>query len=378
MLGVIADITAHKRAEQAQQIELERKHLEAGIRNLTDSVLLADVNGRMLSLNPAAMRLFGFDSCEGGPQSLADFTTLFEVTKLDGSPVPVDEWPVSRGLRGETTTGTELRCRNRQNGYSWTASYGCAPVLDETGAIIMVVLGAHDTTLERAATEQLNRANAALHSLSGQLLRLQDDERKRIARELHDGTLQMITAISMNLLMIARAPHVVGDGQTQSLIVEAQELAKRCSRELRTVSYLLHPPDLEELGLVAALRSWVDGFANRTGIVMDIHLDDPGRLKPDVETALFRIAQEALANIQRHSGCARAEVRLIVLEQQLRLDVSDAGVGVPGEILAGAPERLGVGILGMRERARQLGGTLEILGRTPGTTVRATLPRSSS
>jgi PAS domain S-box-containing protein len=377
MLGVIADITAHKQAEQAQQIEQERKHLEAGIRTLTDGVLLADVSGRLLSMNPAAMRIFGFDSYEHAPRDLLEFTELFEVTNLDGSPVRVNEWPVARALRGEITNAFECRTRNRKTGRAWIASYGCAPVLDETGAIIMVVLGIHDTTTERAATEEVQRANAMLHALSGQLLRLQDEERKRIARELHDGTLQMITAISMNLLMIGRSPNVLGSNETLGLIVEAQELAKRCSRELRTVSYLLHPPDLEELGLVAALRSWVDGFAHRTGIVMDVNLDDPGRLDPDVETAFFRIAQEALSNVQRHSGSSRAGVNLIVSEQEIRLDVHDEGNGVPREIVDRTPERLGVGILGMRERARQLGGTLEIISQTSGTTARAILPRRS-
>ena len=181
----------------------------------------------------------------------------------------------------------------------------------------------------------------------------------------------------MNLLMIARSPNVVGEEETQGLIVEAQDLAKRCSRELRTVSYLLHPPDLEELGLVAALASWTDGFAHRTGIVLDVNLDDPGRLDPDVETALFRIAQEALANVQRHSGSSKAEVSLTVSENDLRLDVHDEGGGLRREILKGASKRLGVGILGMRERARQLGGTLQILTEEPGTTVRAVLPRRS-
>jgi signal transduction histidine kinase len=328
-----------------------------------------------LSINPAALQLFGFDSTAAVPRDFAGFTALFEVTQLDWLPLPVDQWPIARALRGETVNASEFRCRNRQTGHTWTASYGCAPVLDETGAIILVVLGIHDTTMQRSVTEELQRTNAALHALSGQLLRLQDEERKRIARELHDGTLQMITAISMNLLMIARSPNVVGEVETQGLIVEAQELAKRCSRELRTVSYLLHPPDLEQLGLVAALRSWTDGFAHRTGIVLDVNLDDPGRLLPDVETALFRIAQEALANVQRHSGSSKASVRLLVSEQELRLDVSDEGSGEPRDIVERAPERLGVGVLGMRERARQLGGTLEILTQEPGTTVRAILPR---
>jgi signal transduction histidine kinase len=220
--------------------------------------------------------------------------------------------------------------------------------------------------------------NAALHSLSGQLLRLQDEERKRIARDLHDGTLQLITAMSMNLLLISRSTQIASDPETARLIADAQNLAKQSSRELRSLSYLLHPPELDELGLVAALRSWADGFAQRSGLALEVTLEDPGRLAADAETALFRIAQESLANVQKHSGSSTAELRMTVSDREVRLEVRDDGCGLPPEILTRNPQGVGVGILGMRERARQLGGTLSIETTTAGTTVRAFLPRRSA
>ena len=238
----------------------------------------------------------------------------------------------------------------------------------------MAVVSFRDTTAEHAATEEIRRANAALQDLSGRLLRSQDEERKRIARELHDGTVQMLTALSMNLLLIGNAPTVSADSGTRKLIAETQDLGKRCSRDLRTLSYLLYPPDLDELGLTAALRSWADGFAARTGIVLDVTLDDPGRLDSHSETTLFRIAQEALANVHKHSGSPRAEVILRASEQEISLEIRDEGRGLSPDTLTRTPQRLGVGIMGMRERARQLGGALQIVCHGSGTVVRATLP----
>lgn len=377
MLGVIADITAHKQAERMHQIEQERKHLEAGIGTLADGVLLADATGQLLSMNLAATRLFGFDSDASAPPNLRGFTELFEITELDGNPVPVDEWPVARVLRGEVANPVELRCRNRKTGRNWIASYGCAPVLDEAGAIIMVVVGVHDTTADRAASEEMRRANAALHDLSGQLLRLQDDERRRIARELHDGTVQVLSAALMNLTVLSESAEVHKLEVENRLVSKTLDLAQQCVKELRTMSYLLHPPTLDELGLAAALRSWIDGFSERTGIPIDIAMpDDLGRLDPDVETALFRITQEALGNVHRHAESTTAGVRLGISKNTIVLEIVDDGKGFDwGASGKSVPDRkFGVGLLGMRERAIQLGGSLDVDSRPGSTVIRVTLP----
>lgn len=376
IIGVIADITPQRKAEEAQRLERERQRLESVIHSMAEAVMIFDADGRCNYINEATRRLFHFDTPEAAPKTFSEVLEMFEATYLDGVRLLFEEWPYQCALRGQTVTNLEFQIRNRKSGLTVIASHGASPISDENGRIVAAVVSIHDVTVERTALDRLRESNAALHALSGQLLRLQDEERRRIARELHDGSLQGITAIAMNLLMIARSPAVMSDPETQRLITETQEIARRSSRELRTTSYLLHPPDLEEFGLIPALRSWADGFSQRTGIELDVDLEDPGRLRPEAETAIFRVAQEALANVHRHSGTAAAALKLSVFQGHLRLEVSDKGRGIPPEILARSPSRIGVGIMGMRERTRQLGGDLEILSDATGTTVLARIPRN--
>jgi signal transduction histidine kinase len=222
------------------------------------------------------------------------------------------------------------------------------------------------------------RAEAELRELSGRLLRLEDDERQRIARELHDTTAQELAAISMNLAVLkARAPELKAG--EQAVLAETIALTDRCASEVRTMSYLLHPPALEALGLAGAGRDYIDGFARRSGIRIDLQIsDDLGRFPAETERALFRVLQESLVNIHRHSGSRTASIRLTRTADQVRLEVRDAGRGMrrPADPLAAGPSAggLGVGIPGMRERMRQLGGQLEIQSDAQGTCVIATMP----
>jgi len=168
------------------------------------------------------------------------------------------------------------------------------------------------------------------------------------------------------------------DAQAARAVDESLELAASCSREIRTLSYLLHPPLLDELGLSAALRWYADGFAQRSGIRVDLDVTPkPGRLRPDVELALFRIVQESLTNIHRHSGSSRAMIRVAIAPSEVVLRVSDEGHGMPHEAGGGPGSTVsgvGVGIAGMRERVSQLGGRLEIRSGHRGTIVEAALP----
>jgi len=237
---------------------------------------------------------------------------------------------------------------------------------------------AHAELEERIArrTEQIRAMNRTLHEeiaerkhaegslrqLSSRLLRVQDEERRRLARELHDSTAQSLAALSMNLA-VAREYDGALDGRARSALDESQSLAKHCSSEIRSLSYLLHPPLLEEVGLPAALRWCAEGFARHSGISVDLNLPaDFGRLPLDVETALFRIVQECLTNVHRHSGSPTARIRLARKPQWVALEVQDQGRGMPSGILdrRDAVESPGVGLLGMRERVRQLGGSLRI------------------
>jgi two-component system, NarL family, sensor kinase len=222
------------------------------------------------------------------------------------------------------------------------------------------------------------RIETALRDLSGDLVRLQDEERRRIAREIHDTTAQSLAALSMNLNALqTRAPAL--DEEARGLLVASLECVTRCSRELRTATYLLHPPLLEELGLPGAVRDYADGFAARSGIRVDLELPaDMARLPKEFELALFRVMQESLANALRHSGSRTASIRFVRAANELALEVCDSGRGIPPHVLHtgdGQRESLpGVGIAGMRERVRQLGGRFEIVSGSEGTTVRAILP----
>lgn len=234
-----------------------------------------------------------------------------------------------------------------------------------------------DRVAERTA--ELDTANQTLRRLSARLLQLQDEERRRIARELHDSVGQMLAALSMNLAGVRADIDLLT--KTTAVLTDSEDLVREMSKEVRTISHLLHPPLLDEAGLASALRWYVDGFAQRSKIEVDLDCpNDFGRLPRIVETAAFRLVQECLTNIHRHSGSPTAKIRLRHSDHQVTVEIEDKGKGIPADKLEemasiGIP---GVGITGMRERVRQLGGTLDIGSSGSGTTVRAHLPVSET
>jgi signal transduction histidine kinase len=227
-------------------------------------------------------------------------------------------------------------------------------------------------------TADLDVANQNLRELSARLLQLQDDERRRIARELHDSVGQMLAALTMNLS--AARIDVERMAKTALALADSENLVQEMSSEVRTISHLLHPPLLDEAGLLSALRWYVEGFAARSKINVDLDLPDHfGRLPRESETAVFRVVQECLTNIHRHSESPVARIRLRQHDHQVFVEIADKGKGIPPEKReemdsSGTP---GVGIRGMRERLRQLGGTLEINSGSVGTVVIVRLPIGS-
>jgi len=217
-----------------------------------------------------------------------------------------------------------------------------------------------------------------LQVLAGELTRIQNEERRRIGRELHDSTGQTLAALELDLARLSEATKSLA-AKPRELLENAVRLARQCSTEIRTASYLLHPPLLDELGLVSALRWLADGLRERSGI--EVRLDLPEsmpRLSNANELTLFRVAQEALTNVQRHSASPWAAVRLKVLANSVSLEVEDAGRGIGNHdhLGRGAPSvpTLGVGLAGMRERIRQVGGTFAVESAGAGTRIRATVP----
>ena len=233
----------------------------------------------------------------------------------------------------------------------------------------------------RLRTIELDTANQSLRELTARLLKSQDEERRRIARELHDSVGQTVAALAMNLSSVgADIERLLKTART---VADSAALVNDMSTDIRTISYLLHPPLLDEAGLPSALRWYTEGFSDRSGIHVDLDFPDNFvRLPRDLETAVFRVVQECLTNIHRHSDSLVARIRFSQSATQLRLEVEDEGCGIPEEkrqqiLSSGLP---GVGLRGMRERIRQLGGTLDIYPRPggKGTLVVATLPASGA
>jgi len=236
---------------------------------------------------------------------------------------------------------------------------------------------AADITPQIEAQRKLQESERQLRSLSGRLLRLQDEERRKIARELHDSTAQNLSALEMNVSLIQDLLPGAGE-KIGRLLRETREIATNCSREIRTISYLLHPPLLDEVGLCFAIRWFVDGYVGRTGIAVQTDLpDDLPRMASEIETTLFRVVQESLTNIYRHAESPTATLRLNRSEKGiLSLEITDRGKGFsPSTIGAGYPAGVvpGVGLVGMRERLRQFGGNLNVRSGPHGTTITATL-----
>jgi PAS domain S-box-containing protein len=279
-----------------------------------------------------------------------------------------------------------------------------ASIIDPSGSDAEIAAFVTDLTPLKLAEEALRKANEALEKkvaertaaleteivdrkrvevslreLAGRLLRTQDEERRHLARELHDHAGQTLTALGINLSALRNAAPDQ-DPKVISLAAESQQLSDDLSKEIRTLSYLLHPPLLDEAGLVYALRWYVEGFSERSKIKVDLQLpEDLGRLPNDLELVIFRVVQESLTNIHRHSGSASARIHLTCSEKAVEFEISDQGKGIPqekqGEMNAA---RSGLGVRGMQERVRQFGGTLRIVSGDSGTKVIVALPLTST
>ncbi len=263
----------------------------------------------------------------------------------------------------------EYRIRHHTGQYRWILDRA-VPRYAPDGTFEGYVGGCLDIHDQKEAAEKVRAADQTLR-----LMKTQDEERRRIARDLHDSAGQTLTVLGLSLAQLVQnaevtAPELAEEGK------EIEEVVQQLHREIRTTSYLLHPPLLDECGLASALNWYVDGVAKRSGIAIKLDIDDNlGRLPSDMELAIFRLVQEGLTNIHRHSGSKTASIRILHQSENLHVEVSDQGKGIPpdrvAEIRAGGS---GVGIRGMRERLRQFGGDMSIESNGFGTRVTVNIP----
>jgi two-component system NarL family sensor kinase len=236
----------------------------------------------------------------------------------------------------------------------------------------MWTLSKHARQLESVISER----TAELQNLSQRLLQVQDEERRKVARDLHDTTGQTLAALKISLSLLQES--CKKDSSTLSAVSNVAQLADQAIEEIRTMSYLLHPPLLDEVGFVCAAEWFIEGFAKRSGINVKADIaNSRERLPKRMEVALFRVLQESLTNVHRHSKASDASVRFHHQTEAVILEIRDFGQGIPSErlrLLREVGPETGVGLAGMRERLRELNGKLEIESDGYGTNMRAVVP----
>jgi PAS domain S-box-containing protein len=361
-------------SEQMRTLEALRESEERFrtlVSDLHIGVVLHGVNSKIQFANKAALDMFGYP-LEGVLGKSAQELGLIAVD-ASGKEMLDSALPVRVVLETGAAQQHRVMGFRRAGSEEIIWLFGTAvPQVGANGEILRVIASFADIT-------EMKNAERAIHRLSTQLLKLQDAERRHIGRELHDGLAQTVLAINLNLAQVRQSIPSLEPAAARAL-GKARELTQQMSREIRTLSYLLHPPLLDDLGLASALKECVHGFGERSGIKTQVEvIPEFARLPQAVETALFRVVQESLANIQRHSGSSTSEIRLHRDEARVTLEVIDTGQGMTMPLNGNHQPheaRLGVGIPGMRERMAQLGGRLEIISGKTGTTVRATIPVS--
>lgn len=387
---VARDITERKQVEQALA---ERARL---LDLSNDAIFVRDAADRVTYWNKSASELYGYSREEAVgrvshellrtefPEPLERITEQLQQDKRwtgelihrhkDGSRIVVaSRWALDRDGRGHQERVLETNNDITQQKQSEKALRESEERLRTLSDSLEVQVHARTQELEQRNAEILQQSEQ-LRELSNRLLKTQDDERRRIARELHDSAGQLITVLGMNLAGIAQR---VGQNPSLSETVEdTQNLVQQLSREIRTTSYLLHPPLLDENGLSQAIHWYMQGLKERSDL--DIELSIPenfGRLPADLELTIFRIVQEGLTNIHRHSGSKTATIRLSRGADSVLLRIEDHGKGIsPEKLVAIRAQRTGVGITGMRERVRHLKGDMDIQSNGTGATISVTFP----
>ena len=364
---VTRDVTERREAMKSLEEHAALLHLAH------DAIIVREFDGRIRSWNRGAEELYGWRSQEVVGKTThsllrTQFPTALE--SINRLTLQLGRWDGE--LVHTRNDGTEIVVASR-----WALR------ADAEGGPALVLEINRDITRAKRAEEKLSASERSLRQLSRHLLRTQDEERRRIGRDLHDSLGQLLAVLKMKLDSLAtgarrKQADNANDASAAGELTECARIVDESVKEVRTISYLLYPPMLEELGLKSAIAWYLEGFSSRSGVKTLLKVSpDFGRLDAEVELALFRVLQESLTNVHRHSGSQTASVRLSVNANRAILEVSDQGKGMQlrnlddaGQYLAGSH---GVGLRGMTERMRQVGGQLELSSSNLGTTVTATV-----
>jgi PAS domain S-box-containing protein len=336
------------------------------------AIFLLDPAGNVRTWNAGAKRIKRYTAAEIIGKHFSIFYP--EEDKRNGKP------PWELQVAKENGRFEDEGWRIRKDGSRFWANVIITALRDTSGKLVGFGKVTRDFTERMETKAALEKSERSLRELSLHLLSTQDQERKRIGRDLHDSLGQYLAVLKLKLESVASLVGSQPDLAAQD-VAQCIRLTDDSIKEVRTVSYLLYPPMLEEMGLKSAIPWYLAGFSSRSGIKTAFKAEEGfGRLAADAELALFRVLQESLTNVHRHSGSETAELRLLIRDGNAVLEIEDKGKGFDPAVLEQRGEdwmgALGVGVRGMNERMRQLKGKLEIISQECGTLVRATIPMS--
>jgi PAS domain S-box-containing protein len=352
-------------------------------------------DGVVVWYNERAAELWGREPAVGDTDER--FCGAHTLYHPDGSHMAHCDTPVALALKTGSSVHEEEVIVGRPDGSRVHVAVHIDPIRSPEGRIIGVVNffsdlterkrqeGLREDLLQEAQTRstelqeargqlefKIERRTAALRHLSSKLIHVQDNERRRIARELHDSVGQYLAALGMGLTKLEKGPST-----SSETLVECRQMLDQCISETRTLSYLLHPPLLDEVGFTSAATNYIEEFARRSKIETETSLDLPYRLPADTEILLFRVLQESLTNIHRHSGSSRASVHAGIEGGSVCLEIKDYGHGISQDTLESfntLGNGVGVGLAGIRERVREVDGKLDLASTADGTVLRVSVP----
>ena len=367
----------NQRAEALQHLngELARRNqeLDAIMKTAPDIIFSRKTDG---TRDYISGRFYEFT---GAPASSADGFGWLDYVHPDDKDESTAQW--MRCVQSGENYESEYRLRGKDGQYRWFRARAL-PLRDHAGNILRwygTCSDIHDSKLlehsMRDSAVELERMvderTAALRFLSGRLMTMQDDERRRIARELHDGLGQELVAIKLLVTALVQESPKLADR-----IGEVTSMIDRAAQQIRSLSHLLHPPLLDEVGLLSAVRWYLEGLTKRSGIdtALEVWPADFPRLAPELERTIFRIIQEALTNVYRHSGAQKGWVSVVRRDTEVVVQIRDNGKGISRKISELRPDSIGIGISGMSQRAKEFGGELRVTNAHPGTIVEAVIP----